>query len=281
VLYLVLSILTNVLLLVWLRSLQVPVFSLVTLNYWVCVGVALALDTPQPDLLASLPLVTWALIAVLGGLFIGVFALTGQASREIGVGLTGMLAKLSMILPVAFVSLFLGESLNLKQVLGILAGLAAIVLVHRPYLQKGAWQTLLRHGRTGLLLWLGNGVIDILFKAGQPLLHPLSPLQVPLFIMSVAGSIGLGAHLRNNRLSLLRQGSIWRGALLLGLTNLLSIYAYLQALNALPAAQFFLWNNLGIVLLAGLVGIAFYKERLSWEVGLGYALGGLGLVLMA
>lgn len=280
-LYLALSILTNVLLLVWLRSLRVPVFSLVTLNYFVCVGLALLLDAPHPDLLASLPLATWALIAVLGGLFIGVFALTGQASREIGVGLTGMLAKLSVILPVAFVSLLLGEALHLKQVLGILAGLAAIVLVHRPYLQGGAWQTLLQHARTGLLLWLGNGVIDILFKAGQPLLHTLSPLQVPLFIMSVAGSIGLAAHLQNNRFSLLRQRAVWKGAFLLGTTNLLSLYAYLQALGTLPAAQFFLWNNLGIVLLSGLVGIVFYRERFSWEVGLGYALGGLGLVLLA
>jgi len=281
VLYVVLSILTNVLLLVWLRSLRLPVLSLITLNYLVCVGLALGLDAPRVDQLASLPLVTWGLIGVLGALFIGVFALTGHASRQIGVGLTGMIAKLSVILPVAFVSLFLGEPLYLKQVLGMVAGLAAIVLVHRPYWQGKAGQALLQHARTGFLLWAGNGLIDILFKAGQPLLHNLSPLQVPLFIMSVAGLIGLMAHLYPNRLSLLRQRTLWKGALLLGATNLASIYAYLQALKAWPAAQFFLWNNLGIVLLSGLVGLAFFRERFSWEVGAGYALGGLALILLA
>ncbi len=277
--YVVLSILTNVLLLVWLRSLRLPVFSLITLNYLVCVGLALGLDAPRLNQIASLPLATWGLIGVLGGLFIGVFALTGQASREIGVGLTGMIAKLSVILPVAFVALFLGEPLYLKQVLGMVAGLMAIVLVHRPYWQ--AWPLLLQHARIGLLLWAGNGTIDILFKAGQPLLHPLSPLQVPLFVMSVAGLIGLIEHLRQNRLLLLLQGALWKGALLLGTTNLLSIYAYLQALQTWPAAQFFLWNNLGIVLLSGVVGIVFFRERFSWEVGAGYALGGLALILLA
>lgn len=69
-------------------------------------------------------------------------------------------------------------------------------------------------------------------------------------------------------------------SLLLGLTNIASVFFYLEALKALPAVQFFLWNNLGIVLLSGVVGIVFFRERLSWEVGIGYALGGAAIWLV-
>ncbi|MCX7605822.1 MAG: DMT family transporter [Bacteroidia bacterium] len=275
------SILTNVLLLVWLRLFRVPVFPLITLNYWVCVGWVTLLEPPNWEQVASIS--GWAIGAffLLGGLFISVFALTGAATREIGIGLVGMLAKLSVVFPVAFSAFFMKEPLSFFQQLGVLIGLGAIVAVHYPYLRGGGWRALFRAGRIGILLWIGNGIIDILFKAFQPHWVSLSPLQIPLFIMSVAGALGVFFHLGRGKGSLLLHRSTLGTAVILGTTNLLSIYCYLKGLQSFPAVQFFLWNNLGIVLLSGIVGVLFFRERFSWEMGVGYGMGLLSIFLVS
>lgn len=267
------SVLTNVLLLIWLRLLRVPIPTLVTLNYFVCVGLAALMDPLTAAQLRQLDLLALGGLGVLGVLFVSIFILTGEAAREMGIGLTGMLTKLSVVLPIGFAALFLREPVSPLQSLGILAGLGAIIAVHVPYLQDGGWRNLLRAARLGLLLWLGNGVIDILFKALQPRWGALHTLQVPLVIMSVAGALGILWHALRDMLPLLYQRRIWLAALLLGTTNLLSIFFYLKALGSFPAVQFFLWNNLGIVLLSGLAGMLFFRERLTPATGIGYLLG--------
>ncbi|MCS6894799.1 MAG: EamA family transporter [Bacteroidia bacterium] len=273
------SILTNVLLLLWLRILRVPTPALVTLNYFVCVSLAAILDTPRVAELWRVEPVSLMVMGILGGLFISIFILTGESARTVGVGLTGMLTKLSVILPISFAALFLNEPLSPRQSVGLAAGLGAILAIHAPYLRGGKGRSLIQALRIGLLLWLGNGVIDILFKAFHPKWKVLSPLHIPLIIMSVAGILGVFWHGYQRRLSELFHSKTWLSAILLGGTNLLSIYFYLRGLETLPAVQFFLWNNLGIVLLSGMIGIVFFREKLSWEVSVGYVLG-IGAIIL-
>ena len=79
----------------------------------------------------------------------------------------------------------------------------------------------------------------------------------------------------------LRRPALWAGATLLGLTNIASVVFYVKGLRSLPAVPFFLSLNLGIVLLAGVIGVVFFRERFSWLVGLGYAAGVGAIVLLA
>lgn len=278
-LYLIGSILTNVLLLVWLRLLRVPVPALITLNYFVCVAIAILIAPPHPHQLSELPPLAWGILGLLGILFITVFVLTGIATQRIGIGLTGMLAKLSVVIPVGISAIWLKEPITKWQLIGLILGIVAIIWLHAPYLRSGSWKALVGAFQLGLLLWLGNGVIDSLFKAFQPQWQILSPIQVPIFIMSVAGILGVFFHIWQGKAGLLLRWKVWSAALLLGNTNLLSIFFYLNALAALPAVQFFLWNNLGIILLSGGMGILFFREKISWEVGLGYGLGAVAIIL--
>jgi drug/metabolite transporter (DMT)-like permease len=257
------------------------VTSLITANYFVCVVLATFLAPPDLAALTSLPVLGQVALGVLGMLFISVFVLTGLAARQMGVGLAGMLAKLSVVWPVAFAAIILREPVSWTQVIGIVVGVAAIGVVHAPYLRSEGWKKLWQASSIGLLLWLGNGLIDIIFKAAHPYWKELSTLHVPLYIMAVAGLIGLLLHVAQAKGKKLFSLSLWKGAFVLGATNLLSIFFYLRGLEALPAVQFFLWNNLGIVLLSGMVGLLFFRERFSWEVGVGYALGLAALLLVS
>jgi len=279
--YVVGCVLTSTLLLVWLRLLRLPVFPLVTANYFVAVLAALIYKPLSWEALLQTPPAGLAGLVVLGVLFVSVFSLTGRVSREIGVGLAGMLSKLSLVIPIAFAVVILRETISARQGVGLFLALAAILLVHGPYLQEGGIRKLWQALRWGLLLWLGNGIIDTLFKALQPTWQSLPDENIPPLIMGIAGLVGLALHVSQKQLHHLRRPALWGGATLLGLTNIASVVFYVKGLRSLPAVPFFLSLNLGIVLLAGVIGVVFFRERFSWLVGLGYAAGVGAIVLLA
>jgi len=279
--YVVGCVLTSSLLLVWLRRFRLPVLSLVTANYFVAVGAAITYRPLRIEAFLDLSFVGWAGLIGLGVLFILVFALTGYVAREIGVSLAGMLSKLSLVIPIGFAVVFLREPLAPKQRIGLGLAILAIGLVHAPYLQEGGWQRLWRFLRWGLLLWLGNGVIDTLFKAMQPFWAAIPAENIPVVIMGSAGLIGLVLHFAQKQGQRLLSGRVWTGALVLGLTNIASVIFYLWGLRALPAVSFFLSLNLGIVLLSGGIGVLFFRERFSWLVGMGYGAGLGAIALLA
>jgi hypothetical protein len=279
--YVVGCVLTSTLLLVWLRLLRLPVFPLVTANYFVAVLAALIYKPLSWEALLQTPPAGLAGLVVLGVLFVSVFSLTGRVSREIGVGLAGMLSKLSLVIPIAFAVVILREPISARQGVGLFLALAAILLVHGPYLQEGGIRKLWQALRWGLLLWLGNGIIDTLFKALQPTWQSLPDENIPPLIMGIAGLVGLALHVSQKQLHHLCRPALWAGATLLGLTNIASVVFYVKGLRSLPAVPFFLSLNLGIVLLAGVIGVVFFRERFSWLVGLGYAAGVGAIVLLA
>jgi drug/metabolite transporter (DMT)-like permease len=272
-------ILTSTLLLVWLRLLRLPIFTLITANYFLAALAALLYKPLSWEGLLQTPLSGRIGLMILGILFVLVFSLTGRVSREVGVGLAGMLSKLSLVIPISFSVLILKEPISNRQVIGLILALLAIFLVHAPYLQEGGLKRLWQALRWGILLWVGNGVIDTLFKAFQPSWKSLPDENIPLLIMSVAGLTGLALHITQKQLSQFRHISLWRGALLLGLTNIASVIFYVKGLRVLPTVPFFLSLNLGIVLLSGTLGVVLFKERFSWMVGLGYA-AGLGAIAL-
>lgn len=279
--YVIGCILTSTLLLVWLRVFRLPVFSLVTANYFIAVLAALMYRPLSWKGLVETPLTGWVGLVTLGILFVLVFSLTGRVSREVGVGLAGMLSKLSLVIPIGFSVIILEEPVTGRQVIGLILALSAIFLVHGPYLQEGGLQKLWRALRWGLLLWMGNGVIDTLFKAFQPQWHSLPDENIPPIIMSVAGLTGLIIHAAQRQFLHLIRGPLWGGALVLGLTNIASVIFYVKGLRSMPAVPFFLSLNLGIVLLSGILGVIFFRERFSWMVGLGYAAGLGAIALLA
>jgi len=279
--YVIGCVLTSTLLLVWLRVLRMPVFPLVTANYFVAVSSALVYRPLSWEGVAKTPFMGWVALGILGILFVLVFSLTGRVSREIGVGLAGMLSKLSLVIPIGFTIAFLREPVNNRQIIGLILALLAIFLVHGPYLKEGGLRKLWQAMRWGLLLWLGNGLIDTLFKAFQPQWQALPDENIPPLIMGVAGITGLIILITQGQLFHFTRGGLWAGALGLGLINIASVIFYVKGLRAMPAVPFFLSLNLGIVLLSAILGVVLFRERFSWMVGLGYAagVGAIGLLV--
>jgi len=72
----------------------------------------------------------WAVYAVFGGvaLYVG-FSLIGLTTQRNGIAVAGVVTKISVVIPISIGILLLGESVNWLKLLGIFAGLSAVVLV--------------------------------------------------------------------------------------------------------------------------------------------------------
>ncbi|MGQ9863491.1 MAG: EamA family transporter [Bacteroidia bacterium] len=274
-------ILTSGSLVIIFRVLRLPVLPLITVNYWVCVAIGWLLEPMPAHIWNHISPANLAYLITLGALFIAVFSLTGKSAQNVGVGITGMVGKLSLVLPIAFAWIFLREPYQLTQVLGLGLGIAALFLLHQPYL-RGFSLPLKEVLRYSVPLWVGNGVIDILFKSWQSQYGYLfPPLQVPATIMTIAGTLGIVLLAKRKEMHFFLQPRLWAGGVLLGSVNLASVYFYLKGLETLPAATFFLWNNLGIVLFLSTVGFLYYREPFNVYVGMGLLTASMALWIIS
>lgn len=214
----------------------------------------------------------WSIILLLGILLPLVFVILGRAIESVGIIATDAAQRLSLILPIVAAFLIFGESLTAQRVLGIGIGfLALIALLYRKpdgsVIGHSAYDTTASATTSkvpvGLWLlgvWLGYGVIDILFKqvAKQGAAFPLT-----LFM-----SFGLAALLLF--VYLLLRKTQWSGkalasGVILGTLNMGNIYAYIKAHQALSDAPsvVFTGMNVGVIAVATLVGVFAFKESLS------------------
>ena len=126
-------------------------------------------------------------------------------------------------------------------------------------------------------MWLGYGVIDVLFKQMARTGTAFSAGLLATF--TLAGVlITLYLFVRRTR---------WRAAnlgvgLVLGVVNFGNIYTYIRAHQSLPndPALVFSAMNIGVISLGTLVGAFVFKERLSRLNGLGLAFAVAAVLMM-
>src|SRR5690606_15292321 len=118
----------------------------------------------------------WGIIIALGVLLPAVCIILGRAIESVGMVATDAAQRLSLIIPIVAAFVLFGEVLTGTRVLGLALGfLALAALVYRP--QHGIINTQAKQTPLWLFgVWLGYGVIDILFKqvAKQGAAFPLT-----------------------------------------------------------------------------------------------------------
>jgi len=220
----------------------------------------------QPDLapLAQATLPVWGLLLALGLGLPGMFWVLAVSVRRAGVVRTDAAMRLSLLLPLLAAFLLFGETLTAGKLAGIVLGLVAIALiVARP--GRAAVTTGTREVAILGLVFLGMGVIDILFKS-MARLTPASSIGVLLaafLLAALVSLIAVGALYWRGR-----AGWAWRhllAGLILGVLNVGNIVFYIRAHRALPGdpALVFAAMNIGVIVLATLVGLLAFRERLA------------------
>ncbi|HVU81089.1 MAG TPA: EamA/RhaT family transporter [Rhodanobacteraceae bacterium] len=259
----------------------VDVRQAITGNYLVATLLALALLDPRPSLL-ELPAAhpAWRVLVALGVLLPSMFMVLAYSVRRTGVVVTDAAQRLSLLLPLLAAFTLFGEAFSWRKGAGMAIGLAAIACL---VLRKREAQAAPAGWQWPLIVFAGMGAIDILFKrvaqlTGVPFADVLLATFALAFVLAMLATIVLYASKRMQWQ--------WRnivGAVLLGVFNFGNILFYVQAHRHLARdpALVFSAMNIGVIVLATLVGVAWLGERLGHVNRIGLALAVAAVLVLA
>jgi len=220
----------------------------------------------------------------LGALFILIFNLMALTTQRAGLSVTSVATKMSLVIPILFGLLFYKESINSLKIIGIVLALVAVYLTSTRKSENkhpiGASVLILP-----LLVFLGSGIIDTAIKYLEDSYVGID--EVPLFSSTVFGAAALLGivflligQLRG-KVRLKARNIL--GGIALGVPNYFSIYFLVHALRipSLESSTVFTLNNVAIVLCSTLVGIGFFKEKLTVKNWVGISLAIISILLVA
>lgn len=229
-------------------------------NYAIASLLAWLTLVPQP--VQALGAITaWPLLMALAVLLPTVFMAMAQSVRHAGIVRSDAAQRLSLFIPLLAAFALFGEELTGRKLGAIALAFAALALVLRrpradatdPDATRGAWLW-------PLGVWLGYGVIDVLFKQLARTGTAFAGALLAVFIMA---GVLTALYLVARRVQW--QGRSLAAGLLLGLFNFGNILTYIKAHQSLPGnpALVFASMNMGVIALGTVVGALIFKERLS------------------
>lgn len=247
----------------------------IAMNYVVALGLTLVLLRPDTAALLQ-PATPWFVLLALGLLLPAVFLAMAASVRQAGIVRSDAAQRLSLFIPLLAAFFLFGQEPTLETMGGIILAFGALFCLLRrpagagPVASATTWLW-------PLAVWLGYGVIDILFKqmAKAGTAFPAG-LAASFALAGLAMWVGL-----------LVRRTIWgrrhlAAGLLLGLLNFGNILFYIRAHQQFPQnpALVFSAMNIGVVGAGVLVGALVFRESLSRLNWLGLALTLLAIGVM-
>ncbi len=202
--------------------------------------------------------VTWGgLVGLAAGSFFFLAFLYYQISvKEHGVGLAGAFTKLGILVPMSLSLVLWKEMPALIQWVGIVLAISSIIIVNWP--SGKSVGSALRPAL--LLLFLFGGIAEFSNKVFQKYGLQDDKAVFLLFIFTVAFVASLTATLRSKK-PVQRRDLVMGVAV--GVPNLFSSFFLIRALDTMSAAAVFPAYGAGTIVIINLVGVTFFKERLS------------------
>lgn len=272
------------------RRFNVDVGQAIAWNYLVASVLTVWLLPSTLDTLRA-PGAPWLSLLALGVLLPTIFLALAASVRHAGIVRSDAAQRLSLLLSLLAAFVLFGEVLNVLKAVSIALGLLALlgmVWRQRAPIADGAAGTGEHTTSAGAARWLypllvfvGFGVIDILFKrvasAGVPLGASLQAMFALALVVGFA--LQLVRLLRGSTRFTARSAL---GGVALGLFNFGNILFYLRGHQALPhdPALVFTSMNIGVVALGAVVGVLVFREHLSKINFAGVALAVLAIVLL-
>lgn len=283
--YLLLSILSSSLIYVVFKLLDkfnIKISYAIVVNYLTAV-VAGYLGHSKSFELETITTASWFWGAmILGILFITVFNLMALTTKINGLSAVSVASKMSLSIPILFVIFYYNEPASALKITAIVLALVAVYLASIKD-RKGM---VAKKGSIifPVLVFFGSGIIETGIKFLEQ--NYVAKDDVALFSMTLfifASIIGIVVSLY---LLLVKKIKFTYkellGGIALGIPNYYSIYFFIQALRGnMDSATVFLINNVAIVMLSTLLGIALFKEKILRKNWIGIALAVVSIILVA
>ncbi|MBU1013883.1 MAG: DMT family transporter [Bacteroidetes bacterium] len=216
---------------------------------------------------------------LIGFVFIFTFILFALSSQKAGVAITAVFSKMSVIIPVIAGIFLYSEKLNALIVLGIISTFSAFILI---FYKRGKNKIQISIIVLPIIIFFANGLIDTLLKyiehyhiAGD---YTLFLTMIFITALIIGSIISIYRYFKTKQAFTI-QSII--GGTILGLFNYSTTYFMLLAMNLFESNVLFPLQNVGIVMLSALLGIFFFREKLSLTNWIGIFLSILAILLIA
>ncbi|GAA4794120.1 membrane protein [Olivibacter ginsenosidimutans] len=264
------------------RRYSVNVLQMIAWNY--PIAVLLSYQYLQPDLQAfSLEQAPWLSYLSLGILLPALFVVLATSIRYTGIVRTEVAQRLSLFIPLLAAFFIFKEEVQALKLIGVAVGLAAIICSIKWKQDRSAYHSGQYTWIYPLMVFLGMGMIDILFKhlaQYQQLSYKTSLFIV--FVLCTAFSFLYLAYLAlTKRAHFSLSGTLW--GLVLGLFNFGNILFYMKAHQALPnnPSVVFSAMNIGVILVGAVVGLFLFKEKLTLLNKIGLLLAVISVLMIS
>jgi drug/metabolite transporter (DMT)-like permease len=258
----------------------------IVFNYITCVITGLWFSGLVPDVpkIVSAPWFPFA--AVLGCSFFCIFNLMGYVANHVGVTVTSVASKLSMVIPVTVAAFIYDDAFGWIKIAAIALALIAVIFTSRT--QASIETHLELKGlMLVLLIFFGSGINDTMVNfASVKLMKPeeFNIFNVVIFFFaSITGVIALSTQIIFQKKRVPFKAVL--GGIALGIPNYFSLLFLIRALH-LPgwsSSVIFPINNLGIVILTAVCAYVLFREKLTPInlAGIATALLAIGLMIFA
>ena len=246
----------------WFKDFNVNKFQAIIVNYVVCFIIGFSLSTHQ-DILSYVHEQWFIYCILLGFLFIAIFFSMALTTEKLGISVTAVSGKMSVVIPILFAYFFAKEDITLLFVIGLILSILSIYFItvkKELHIDK-------RYLMLPVIVFLGGGMIDTSLKVLQQAYSEDIPLS------TISYSIFLGAFIAGTSIYLVKEKanfSSWewksvKAGVALGVPNYFSIFFLLSAIEGFSVKSAFVFgvNNVGVVLVSTLLSVLIFKEKLE------------------
>lgn len=242
------------------RRYKIKIVQAVTWNYLFAIVLSLIFYKPSFSELISAPINS--VYIALGILLPVVFWFLAGSIRGIGIVKTDIAQRLSLFIPILASYFIFKEQFSAMKIAGLAVGFVAIFFtLYKKTAQKNQGLNWLYP----ILVFLGFGVIDILFKKiAQITVIPYTSSLIVVFILAFILSLASILYLSVVKKQKLEFINFICGCIL-GFFNFFNILFYLKAHRAMAdnPSIVFAAMNMGVIIAGSLVGIFIFKEKLN------------------
>ncbi len=251
------------------ERLQINNLQAIVFNYLTCIvtGSLVNGSFPVNNYNLQQPWFKWALL--MGFSFIVLFNIIAFSAQKIGVAITSVANKLSLVIPFLFSLYLYSEPYTLLKIAGVLVAVIAVIFTcwpkaNQPSQTKPNYSILLG---IPAILFIGSGLLDTMVKyVEQNFLNDTNYDDYLVTAFATAGTIGSTVLLvffatGRQRFSL---KAVFAG-IAIGVPNYFSIWCLMKVLKqyAGNSSAIFPIINMGIVLFSALMAMLLFKEHLS------------------
>jgi len=280
--YLIFAIITSSVIFVIFKmftTFKIDVFQAITVNYIVA-SLLGYYTSPERITFPGVFSNDWFVYAVISGVgLIATFYIYGISTQKVGIAITSVSGKMSVVIPVLVGFIWFKEDFNWVRITGIVLAMAAFYFtLLRSESQKAEGRYLI----LPVLLFFGNGFNDSVFKVSQELY--IKGAYINFLTVAFSVSLLVGLIVLIPRTIITKQKILLRNILagvVLGLFNWFSTYFFLVGLSHFDVSVFIPVFNVSIVAIAAIIGYMFYREKLSTINIIGIALAIVSIILIA